>query len=192
VPDAQFAAAPSLVNVPGEPLAFARVAAGFWQTTLSPLHGALIAATIANGGTMMRPFVVSEVDDGSTVVYKAPAPSALRKVVEPQTATDVGTMMLETVSQGTSYKAFHDKSGKSFLPGVEVAGKTGTLNQTQPLKLFTWFVGFAPAKNPTIAIAVLAVNDPVWKVKANVIGREVLQAYFAAQGAQGVVTPPLD
>jgi len=116
----------------------------------------------------------------------------VRKVIEPQTAGDVGKMMLETVSQGTSYKAFHDKNGKSFLPGIDVAGKTGTLNQPQPLKLFTWFVGFAPAKNPTIAIAVLVVNDPVWKVKANVVGREVLQAYFAAQGAQGVVMPSLD
>lgn len=184
--------APSKIDLPTETLEFARAAAGFWHTTLSPLHGALIASTIANGGTMMRPFIVSEIDDGSNVVFKAAAPTVLRKVIEPQTASDVGKMMLETVSQGTSYKAFHDKSGKSFLPGIDVAGKTGTLNQTQPLKLFTWFVGFAPAKNPTIAVSVLVVNDPVWKVKANVIGREVLQAYFVEQGAQGVVAPPMD
>ena len=180
---------PSKLDIPTEPLEFARAAAGFWHSTLSPLHAALVGATVANGGVMMRPWIVGEIDDGSKVVYKAPAPSALRKVIEPATATELGKMMLETTTQGTSYKAFHDGKGKAFLPGIEVAGKTGTLNQPQPVKLFTWFVGFAPAKTPKVAIAVLAVNDPVWKVKANVIAREVLQAYFAEQGSQGVVAP---
>ena len=182
----------SKIDLPTDPLAFARTAAGFWNTSLSPLHGALIAATIANGGVMMRPFIVDEVLDGTNVIYKAPVPSTLRKVIEPATATAVGTMMLETTTNGTSFKAFHDGKGKAFIPGVEIAGKTGTLNQTQPAKLFTWFVGFAPAKAPKIAIATLVVNDPVWKVKANVLAREVLQAYFAAQGAPGVQAPPVD
>ncbi|MEO7096095.1 MAG: penicillin-binding transpeptidase domain-containing protein, partial [Polyangiales bacterium] len=130
--------------------------------------------------------------DGTTVVYKAPLPSSIRKAIEPATAIDVGKMMTETVSQGTCYKAFHDAKGKAFIPGVEIAGKTGTLNQPSPLKLFTWFVGFAPAKNPKVAIAVLVVNDPVWKVKANVVAREVLQTYFAEQGTPGVVAPSTD
>ena len=182
----------SKLDLPADPLEFARTAAGFWHSTLSPLHGAVIASSIANGGVMMRPYVVSDVVDGTTVVYKAPAPSSIRKAIEPATAIEVGKMMSETVSQGTCFKAFHDAKGKAFIPGVEIAGKTGTLNQPSPLKLFTWFVGFAPAKNPKVAIAVLVVNDPVWKVKANVIGREVLQAYFAEQGTPGVVSPSTD
>lgn len=184
--------APSKIDLPSDGLGFARTAAGFWNTTLSPLHGAVLAGTIANGGVAMRPFVVSEIVDGSKVVWKAPAPTALRKAIDPATAAAVERMMAETVSQGTSYKAFHDAKGRSFLPGIDVAGKTGTLNQPQPLKLFTWFVGYAPIKAPKVAIATLVVNDPVWKVKANVLSREVLQAYFAAQGATGVNAPKLD
>lgn len=182
----------SKIDLPTDTLGFARTAAGFWNTTLSPLHGAMIAATVANGGVTMRPYIVSEVLDGTTQVYKASGSTTLRKAIEPTTASTLEKMMMETVSQGTSYKAFHDAKGKAFLPGIEVAGKTGTLNQPSPLKLYTWFVGFAPAKKPTVAIATLVVNDPVWKVKANVVARELLQAWFAQQGASGVSAPALD
>jgi len=182
----------SKIDLPTDTLGFARTAAGFWNTTLSPVHGALLAATIANGGVTMRPFIVSEVREGTTVAYKSPGPSVFKKALDPATAAAVEKMMAETVSQGTSFKAFHDGKGKAFLPGIEVAGKTGTLNQPQPLKLFTWFVGYAPIKNPKVAIAVLVVNDPVWKVKANVVAREALQAYFAQQGAANVQAPSYD
>lgn len=182
----------SKIDLPTDTLGFARTAAGFWNTTLSPVHGALLAATIANGGVTMRPWIVSEVREGTTVAYKAPGPSIYKKALDPATAAAVEKMMAETVSQGTSFKAFHDGKGKAFLPGIEVAGKTGTLNQPQPLKLFTWFVGYAPIKNPKVAIAVLVVNDPVWKVKANVVAREALQAYFAQQGAANVQSPSYD
>ncbi|MBI2395185.1 MAG: penicillin-binding protein [Deltaproteobacteria bacterium] len=179
----------SKIELPNDTLGFARTAAGFWNTTLSPLHGAMLAATIANDGVTMRPYVVTEVLDGTSVIYKAAGPTQLRKAIEPATANAVEKMMAETVAQGTSYKAFHDGKGKAFLPGIEVAGKTGTLNNPSPLKLYTWFVGFAPIKNPKVAIAALVVNDPVWKVKANVLAREALQAYFAQGGAPGVQMP---
>jgi len=182
----------SKIELPTDTLGFARTAAGFWNTTLSPLHGALLASTIANGGVMMRPYLVTDVVDGANVVYKTTAPAQLRKAIEPATATAVEKMMSETVSQGTCFKAFHDAKGKAFLPGIEVAGKTGTLNNPQPVRLYTWFVGYAPIKNPKIAIATLVVNDPVWKVKANVVAREALQAYFAQSGASGVTMPLLE
>lgn len=182
----------SKIDLPTDTLGFARTAAGFWNTTLSPLHGALLASTVANGGIMMRPFLVTDVMDGTNVVYKSASPLQLRKAIEPATAAALEKMMTETVSQGTSYKAFHDAKGKAFLPGIEVAGKTGTLNNPSPVKLYTWFVGYAPTKNPKVAIATLVVNDPVWKVKANVLAREALQAYFAQNGAALVTMPALD
>lgn len=182
----------SKIELPSDPLGFARTAAGFWNTTLSPLHGALLASTVANGGVMMRPYLVSSVMDGSNTVYKTSSPVQLRKAIEPATAAALEKMMSETVAQGTSYKAFHDAKGKAFLPGIEVAGKTGTLNNPQPVKLYTWFIGYAPTKNPKIAIATLVVNDPVWKVKANVVAREALQAYFAQNGAAGVQMPIIE
>lgn len=182
----------SKIELPSDTLGFARTAAGFWNTTLSPLHGAMLAATVANGGVTMRPYLVTEVLDGANVLYKAPGPTLFKKALEPATATALEKMMSETVAQGTSYKAFHDAKGKAFLPGIEVAGKTGTLNNPSPVKLYTWFVGYAPTKNPKVAIAALVVNDPVWKVKANVLAREALQAYFAQNGAPNVAMPAID
>lgn len=182
----------SKIDVPTDTLGFARTAAGFWNTTLSPLHGALIASTVANQGVMMKPFMVTDVVDGTNVLYKTSSPMQLRKAIEPATAAALEKMMIETVAQGTSYKAFHDAKGKAFIPGIEIAGKTGTLNNPSPVKLYTWFVGYAPTKNPKVAIATLVVNDPVWKVKANVVAREALQAYFAQNGAASVSLPSLD
>jgi penicillin-binding protein A len=182
----------SKIDIPSDTLGFARTAAGFWNTTLSPLHGALIASTVANGGVMMKPYMVTDVMDGTNVLYKTTSPAQLRKAIDPATAAALEKMMIETVSQGTSYKAFHDAKGKAFLPGIDVAGKTGTLNNPSPVKLYTWFVGYAPVKNPKVAIATLVVNDPVWKVKANVLAREALQAYFAQNGAALVTMPSLD
>lgn len=184
----------SRLDVPTDPLNFARTAAGFYNTTLSPLHAAMLAGTVANGGTMMRPWIVSSVLDGSQSLYKAGAPTLFRKALEPSTASAVEKMMLETVANGTSFKAFHDAKGKAFLPGVDVAGKTGTLNLTpgSSQKLVTWFIGYAPAKNPKVAIATLIVNDPVWKVKANTLAREVLQYWASQNGYAGVTAPSLD
>jgi cell division protein FtsI/penicillin-binding protein 2 len=76
-----------------------------------------------------------------------------------------------------------------------VAGKTGTLTDDHAQRYYTWFTGFAPS-HPVpgvrpIAIAVLVVNGPAWRVKANTVAREVLQAYFAEQKVPGVSRPKL-
>jgi cell division protein FtsI/penicillin-binding protein 2 len=97
--------------------------------------------------------------------------------------------METTIRGGTSYRAFHDGEGRSFLPNIPVAGKTGTLTRAETQQFYTWFVGFAPSRAPEVAIAALVVNTPSWRAKANVVAREVLRAYFAAKGAPGVTKP---
>jgi len=91
-------------------------------------------------------------------------------------------MMEHTVTEGTSFKAFHDPAGRVFLRGIGVAGKTGTLADASGKKLYTWFTAFAPARpgpgERQIAVAVLVIDTPKWKVKANVVAREVFEAYF--------------
>jgi cell division protein FtsI/penicillin-binding protein 2 len=106
-------------------------------------------------------------------------------------------MMDTTVSGGTSYRAFHDGHGQAFLPGIQVAGKTGTLTDPQSQRFYTWFTGFTPSHINAeekigarqVAIGVLVVNDATWNTKANILAREVLRAYFAGQKAPNV-TPP--
>lgn len=186
---------PSAINVPEEPLEFARTAAGFWNTTLSPLEAAWMSAILARGGEAVRPMIVKDVvDEGGKVVYTAPAAPVVRQSVTRETASAVAGMMEHTVSDGTSYKAFHDAHNKSFLPGIPVAGKTGTLTDAQTNRFYTWFTAFAPSRfvpnGPRqIALAVLVVNEPTWQVKANVIARDMLRTYFAQQKIPGVTRP---
>ena len=75
-------------------------------------------------------------------------------------------------------KSFRDKRGRAYIPGVKIAGKTGTLTRHDEKRLYTWFVGFAPAADPQVAIAALVVNKPLWHIKAPYLARKVLQAHF--------------
>ena len=168
----------STLDVPRERVEFARTAAGFWHTSLSPLHGASIAATIANGGRMMRPELVERVVDAEGRTLYQSEPALHRKVTDPGTAQQLGVMLRATVAQGTARRAFHDARGRPLLPGIAVAGKTGTLSSERPYRGYTWWVGFAPADRPTIALAVLVVNDPAWRIKASQVAAETLRHYL--------------
>jgi len=103
---------------------------------------------------------------------------AYRKVMEPLIASQLGTMMTATVKQGTSRRTFHDGRGRSLCPGVEIAGKTGTLSRENPYRGYTWWVGFAPVENPQIALAVLVVNTPNWRIKASGVAAETMRHFF--------------
>lgn len=178
------------IQIPREPLAFARTSAGFWNTTLSPLAGAVLAQTIANGGVALEPRIVSAVYSGKEQLWQDQRePSVLRRAVRSETANEVRRMMVHTVANGSAAKSFRDEQGRPYLPGIDVAGKTGTLSDHERNRHYSWFVGFAPATRPEIAISSLVVNTPIWHIKAPQLAREVLRAYFARQGAKGV-TPP--
>jgi cell division protein FtsI/penicillin-binding protein 2 len=181
----------SEINIPEGDLAFARTAAGFWNTTLSPVQAVMLASAVALDGAMVKPTLVKSVVDSMGVsIYKAAeGRQIIRKTMKPETARAVREMMDATVSTGTGYKAFHDAGGKSFLPGIRVAGKTGTLTRAKTEQYYTWFVGFAPSDAPQVAIATLAVNRPQWTTRANVLARDVLRAYFHSKGAPGVTRP---
>jgi cell division protein FtsI/penicillin-binding protein 2 len=178
---------PSKLEVPDEPLASARTAAGFWNTTLSPLHAATISATIARDGEFVHPHIVARVTtEAGHVEYEAPPAPEARRALSEGAAQALATMMEHTVSEGTSYRAFHDARRTPFVP-VTVAGKTGTLSDPghapgQEQRLYTWFTGFAPTHakpgERRVAIAVLVVNKPRWHVKANVVAREMLREFF--------------
>lgn len=186
---------PSELDVPREPLEFARTAAGFWHSSLSALHGALLAATIANRGEMPAPRLIARaVDSHGDVLPLRPKPS--RRVLEPAVALEVGRMMMLTTSMGTAKRSFRDRKGRPTLP-VEVAGKTGTLfyrgkpnDPSLPATLpggdpigYSWFVGFAPADNPTIAFAILLGTPSAWPLKAHSVARQVVADYLASRNS---------
>jgi len=171
----------STIDVPTSKVEFARTAAGFWHMRMSPMHAAMIAATVANRGKMMRPQLVDRVVDAKGATLLKSAPELHRTVLERRTADQLGRMMRTTVTSGTAKKFFFDQHGNPFLPGVEVAAKTGTLSKERPYRGYTWWVGFAPANAPKIAVAALVVNSPKWRIKAGFVGRETLRHYLFAK-----------
>lgn len=162
---------PSTVDIPDEPLELARSAAGFWHTELSPLGGAVLAATIATGGLAVTPYLV---DDG-----KEPA----KRVLAAATAETVAAMLAATTVSGTARSAFHDGAGRPYLR-VRAAGKTGTLSRRPVAGLppldFSWFVGYAPAEHPTVVVSVLLGTTPRHHARAATLAREILVEKFGS------------
>lgn len=167
----------SLAKISQEPLALARAAAGFQDVNMSPLHGAMIAAAIANRGKMMAPQIVDRVEDAGTIVFKR-EPRLFGTPIPPEDADKITRMMLGTIEFGTASKYF--SKAASWLKGMEIAGKTGSLSARVGSSTlhFSWFVGFAPARNPKVAIAVLVANEPKWRVKSTYVARRAFEVFF--------------
>jgi cell division protein FtsI/penicillin-binding protein 2 len=153
-------------------LDFAKSASGFGQVHLSPLHAAVIAAAVGNGGLAVEPSLIDAIDG------EAVHPTGQARLLNQETAAALRDMMKLTVSKGTATKSFRERH-RNVLGDIEVAGKTGSLSDYgRHFKDYSWFVGFAPADDPKIAVAVVIVNGLKWRVHAPYIAREALKAYL--------------
>ena len=179
----------STLAVPSEPLQFARVAAGFWNSNLSALHGALMAATIARGGEMPTLHMVDRVVDGSGRAQPLPARPAPHRALSPSTAESLAQMMVGTTEWGSANRAFRDSStGRRRLAGVRVAGKTGTLTAHDESGLaYSWFVGFAPADHPQVAFAVLLGRADEADIRAAEVARALLATWLTSGDRAGAL-----
>jgi peptidoglycan glycosyltransferase len=124
----------------------ARVAIGQERLLATPLQMAVVAATIANGGIALRPRLVDRVvDSGGHVVSRSHrTPLTKDPAISPETAAALTSMMQDVVKEGTGTAA--------AMRGIDVAGKTGTADTSHGNQV--WFVAFAPADDPEVAIAV--------------------------------------
>nr|WP_300053777.1 penicillin-binding protein 2 [uncultured Nocardioides sp.] len=121
------------------------------SVTATPLQMAMVVAAIANDGDVMRPYVVDEVRAANLSVLDRTDPQSISKAISSTTAEELTTMMVATVDSGTATPA--------QIPGVQVAGKTGTAQSTADRPPYAWFVSFAPADNPQVAVAVLVQSS---------------------------------
>jgi cell division protein FtsI/penicillin-binding protein 2 len=172
------------LNVPYNDLDFARTAAGFQNSSLSPIGAAYLMTVIARGGS---PIALRLHEPAQASVPNAsPAP-----LLSPRTAQRLTRMLEVTVETGTSRVAFTSEGGKRYLPGIRVAGKTGTLRPGQGQDSMTsWFVGFAPSRSPEVVVSVMLVNGHTYRRKANELARDLLRSYFRAHGRAQTVTDP--
>jgi len=148
-----------------------RLAFGQERMLVTPLQMALVAATIANGGKTPVPHLVKEVEKpGGGVILKV-HPHTWKRATKPQTAAEITTMMIDVVQSGTGMEA--------QIPGVEVAGKTGTAEICNNCHTYdAWFIFFAPANDPVVAGAVLVEHqlNGFGGAVADPIARQIMQA----------------
>ncbi len=181
------------LTLPYNDLEFARAAAGFQGSSLSPLGAAYLMTLIARGGApvplrLHDAVVAAEPPSESDDTPAAPRPSP---VFSARTAQRLTRMLEVTVETGTSRGAFTGPDGKRYLPGIRVAGKTGTLRPEQGEDTMTsWFVGFAPSRSPEIVVSVMLVNGHTYRRKANELARDLLRTYFHAHGRSQSVSDP--
>jgi peptidoglycan glycosyltransferase len=146
-----------------------RLAFGQERMLATPLQMAMVAATVANRGVLMKPYVVDRVTAPGGGLVTRTKPDQLRRVMKTQTADDLTTMMEAVVTGGTGTSA--------QIPGVRVAGKTGTAETGVSHRNTTWFICFAPAEAPRVAVAVVLENQSgVGGTTAAPIAKSILEA----------------
>ncbi|MBN2167995.1 MAG: penicillin-binding protein A [Actinobacteria bacterium] len=140
---------------------------GQGEVIATPLEMALVASCIANNGEIMEPYLVEEVRDPEGGALLKHKPSIWQRAATPETAGVVNEMMVKVVERGTGTAA--------QIKGVEVAGKTGTaeIGEAPP---HAWFICFAPAEDPVVAVAVIVEHGGEGGKAAAPIARKVLEA----------------
>jgi len=128
-----------------------RLAFGQETLAVTPLQMAMVASTIAKRGVAMNPQVLDRVVDSGGKTIVRVHPKELRRVMSRQTADEITSMMVAAVNDGTGSAA--------AIPGISVAGKTGTAETGTSGINTTWFICFAPAENPKVAVAVTLENQ---------------------------------
>ncbi len=169
--------------------ALAQSSIGQRDVRVTPLQAAMISAAVANHGTLMKPFLVSEEQAPNFATLNRPNPQVLNQVLDSTQAGQLTQMMVDVVNKGTGTAA--------QIPGIQVAGKTGTADNGPQRSdgsyvnpPHAWFSGFAPADNPKIAVAVIVENGGVngsettGGLAAAPVAQAVIKAYLGAIGVK--------
>lgn len=152
-------------------------AIGQYDVALTPLQAAMIVSAIANHGILMKPRLVDALRKSDLTVLSRPRDEQLSVAMSSEVATMLTQMMVAVVQSGTGVAA--------QIPGVAVAGKTGTAQHASNKPPHVWFGGFAPADNPRVAVAVLIEDgggsgtEATGGVLAAPVAKAVMQAALA-------------
>lgn len=134
-----------------DPPSLAQSAIGQRDVRVTPLQMAMVSAAIANRGIVMQPYLVETVLGNDLAVIDEPPTQQLSEAISPDVAGQLSLMMQRVVESGTGQPA--------QIPGVAVAGKTGTAEVGGDQRGHAWFTAFAPAEDPRIAVAVVVENQ---------------------------------
>jgi penicillin-binding protein A len=148
-------------------------AIGQYDVRATPLQMAMVAAGIANQGVVMKPYIVDSIQSPELETLKQTEPDELHQATSAETADQLTQLMVDTVNEGTA--------SPGAIPGVQVAGKTGTAQSGIPsVPPYAWYVSFAPAQDPEVAVAVVIQ-------KANIDRGEIAGGTYGGPIAKAVM-----
>jgi peptidoglycan glycosyltransferase len=156
-----------------DPPLLADSAIGQYSDAVTPMQMAMVAAGIANHGVVMRPYLIQDTKGPDASVLGRATPREFTKAVSPNVASDLTSMMQGVVQPGGTGTA-------AAIPGVQVAAKTGTAENVPGQPTHAWFIAFAPANDPKVAVAVLVEHGGVGGVAAAPIARSVMCAVLGS------------
>jgi penicillin-binding protein A len=128
-------------------------AIGQFDVAATPLQMASIVSGIANDGTVMKPYLISEVRAPDLSTIEETQPEEFSQAVSPSTAEDLQSMMVSVTEEGTG--------ATGAIPGIQVGSKTGTAQSSESRNPYAWYVSFAPADDPQVAVAVFVEHADV-------------------------------
>lgn len=158
-------------EAPDEPQT-ALSAIGQYDVRATALQMAMVAAAVGNGGTTMRPYLVQEVRGPDLAILKTTEPIPYDEALTPVEAAELTEMLVGVVENGTGTNA--------AISGVEVAGKTGTAQTGNDRPNVAWFVSFAPAKSPQVAVAVVIEEAGTAEVSGNALAAPIARSVMRA------------
>lgn len=171
---------PSVVDVPEDPYGIAEIASGFnRRTRISPLHAALFACAVANGGKVMKPWVIKEISEESRPVYET-HPGVLGSPITGQTARNLQSMMEDTVRYGTCRKSFWRLRRRKLFRGLNLGAKTGTINDPSDSYKYDWITAYAIPDNASegICLAVLEIHGEKLGIRSRETARAIISYQF--------------
>ncbi|MBP5296260.1 MAG: hypothetical protein J6Y94_02890 [Bacteriovoracaceae bacterium] len=161
----------------------AELASGFnKQTSISPIHAAVLAAAVANDGVMPYPFMAERMMVGGKELWKAKP--RMKRVLAAQPALRLKKMMQETVDRGTARGSFRQMASM-IKDQFIIGGKTGSITGGLPAGRHDWFTAFVIPRDARfgkgISISVLNVNVEKWRVRSTYLAKSIIEYYFQEQ-----------
>jgi cell division protein FtsI/penicillin-binding protein 2 len=154
-----------------------RLGSGLDGVLVTPLHVTQIASILTHG-EWVEPWWIDRVVDAFGRPLRVAERRPNRPVLEREVADRLRSMMVATTKRGTAKSAFRDRRGRPRVGSINVAGKTGNLTGWDPHGRYEWFLGLAPAENPTVAVVVLQLQGHMWWRRSTELASEVLRAVF--------------
>ena len=169
---------PSSISPPNQAyLAYSAI--GQFNVTATALSNALVAAGIANGGVIMKPYLVQQIANSDGSIVSSHQPTPWMTAATPSAAAKVSSLMQLVVTEGTAAQV-------GFPASLQAAVKTGTAQTGNPsANTDDWMIGFAPANDPKVAVAVVVPNQNFVDTGAGVAGpimKDMLEAALATPG----------